>query len=297
MPRSYEWLVYDIGLEKNMSEEQSEKGQEVYPPIQAGPLPIWPIMRDAVLIPWDNRGQIFGLMVIPISMSTILDNLEEKIFLSGFVGVLFWIGIWSLVSANFAVHCHRLILLPSKPAPLGGLGGWTKREGLFYRWFLIGILAGVSGITGIFLALDGVLKFAGIFQEADAFFDKYPMLSIYFCFFPFSYFFGRACIIFPTIAIDEKPSIKKSWVVTRRNGWRVAILIWIVPYTIYFSWSFIIGDLSQQFFNEGGILFLQVLENLLYFSAYSIEIAILSLCFKELSWWNGPRLEKRLIES
>lgn len=285
-------------------EETTEKGQEAGSPILAGPLPIWPILRDAVLVQWRNRVLVFRLLLFPVCLWILLDIVDPELMgvwdgknpgftLSGYFNLLFWSGVVLMAITNFAVHCHRLILLPSYQIPAIGIGGWSKRELRFFIWLMLGFLGYVVGSMafGVFGAAISIL-----WGKFDLLFGKWFSHSLNISMLPMAYILGRFSPIFPAVAVDLEPALKTTWAFTRGNGLRLAFLIWIIP-TIFYDVGFdeltdyTFGILSQQVSNSWGVHILQSVEYALYFLAYSIEIAILSLCFKELSWWNGPRLE------
>src|SRR5712671_2333716 len=53
---------------------------------------------------------------------------------------------------------------------------------------------------------------------------------------PASYVLARLCLVFPATAIDRPVNLKWAWRLTERNGWRlvvvVAVLPWIISYLV-----------------------------------------------------------------
>ena len=290
-----------------MSEEQSEKGQEVYPPIQAGPLPIWPILRDAVLIPWDRRGYFGRLMIIPLIATFLFElawvhyfgDFEASIIKNSKLYFLLYIPLILFLTV-YAVACHRSILVGEYKVPKYGIGRWTYRETLFLLWpIFIGILAIALTILCIFLLAFWALLVSGILLIVSSFtgitfaiWDYFPISWLYLLLLLFCYFWGRFSLILPATAIDLDPTPNLAWNQSIGNGFRVAFVACILPWTS----SFLLNEFSFGYGGEEGVILI-LIRNFFLFLITTFEITALSLAYMELSWWNGPRLEKRLIES
>lgn len=97
---------------------------------------------------------------------------------------------------------------------------------------------------------------------------------------PFYYLFGRWVLVFPAIAIDQEPKLGWSWKQTKGNGWRMFILVGLLPMTVGYLWwllSFIgIPEFPVvEFFLGSFALFLFT----------PVEVAVISIAFRELTKW------------
>ena len=82
-------------------------------------------------------------------------------------------------------------------------------------------------------------------------------------------------MIFPATAIDERPDIKWSWDISQGNGWRLVIIVGILPLAT--------GLILYLLERTDSTLIEDLVLSLIYFIVLIIEIAAVSLSYQELS--------------
>ena len=100
---------------------------------------------------------------------------------------------------------------------------------------------------------------------------------------PGLYLLGRVSLLFPAKAIDEKIDLKKSWEITKNNGWRIFVIIgfypWILGMIIWLVWG-----------REEASLFEDVISSLLTVLILALEVVALSFTYKELVSYKAKEL-------
>ena len=200
---------------------------------------------------------------------------------------------WGIVFVMLAVYCHRSILLDSFMGESGPRLFFCSREGTFFLWsFVLYVIVGF--IMGLVVSVGSVLA-ASLMTAMDAgsFLEQMLraplMVRIWMAGFMCQsfYFFGRWSLIFPAVSVDRDPSLMWSWKQTRGNGWRLAILVGVVP-TI----ASIIHELIWYYW--GGVGILSSIFNVFLFSftwvlVTPLEVAVISIAFRELTNWKLVR--------
>jgi len=279
-------------------ETETSRSDEASPPTKLlpGPLPVWPILRDAVTIPL-SRWRHFGrLMVIPIVLWLGLQIVgEETLFqeksnaqLADVGGMLLLWLLQAVIFTLFAVSCHRSILLGEDSVSRFGFAGWGARETRFLiRLFIAYLVAFVIfalsiAFLGFFTSFISTIfvKDTEIFFPNPAYFLPFYILLII----PFAYVLGPISPILPAAAVDLKATIKSVWDKSLGNEWRMAL---IVGAPILFWWYItllvllLIGEEIHPVLSAG-------IGAAVYFVTATVEIVALSLAFKELFNWNPP---------
>jgi hypothetical protein len=91
------------------------------------------------------------------------------------------------------------------------------------------------------------------------------------------YPFGRLCRMFPATAVEHPPlpRIRWAWQLTRGNGWRLFVVVAVLP------WLFAL--LLGAVYREGATTVEWLLVCLLFLALLVVEIAAVSLSYKELT--------------
>ncbi len=261
----------------------------------------WTILRHGILLGTILGGlSLFLWEVSPFPGS--LSILPEEL------NALLWIPMSFLYIASFdvllflAISCHRLILLKDSRDSycddfFQAIKGWkflsflflefphasTKhwpRELNYFFFFIIVYLGGnlvcmlgqwvLGPLIGI-EALEGILPYLTVFPG-------------------FCYFLGRFSLICPAVAIDWKQdsesswedTLEWSWNQTEAQGWKMALLVGGLPLLLGVFYEVLIIF---------GIQEVALLDSLVYaflwFFITPIEIALLSIAFRELTGWSS----------
>jgi hypothetical protein len=278
---------------------------EVSRPRQA--LSMGPILRDACILPWNHRHHFGRLLIIPVVLTTLM-SIAESYWLEGkqlstvaLIGSLLFLPDF-LIFTFFAVSCHRSILIGENSVSRFGVPRWSMRETRFYLWilgiyilgsFTVILFGGSIGvITGWIAGLraNGLQNMTAVLQHPAFFYIVMALLSV-----PFMYVVGRLSLLLPAVAVDLRPSIKSAWSQSTGNGWRVAVLVGGIPImfiVLQVLFEFAIQWLTGVSSKEEAIQWLGAysivtsgLYALLRYNLAIVEVAILSLTFKELSGW------------
>jgi len=143
-----------------------------------------------------------------------------------------------LFAVLFAVTCHRLVLLPKA----------DKDQAFQFSayWRLIRFLLWVIGLS----ILEGLVSFP--FSAAMAWFidtylldemakgsgtvdERFGSLSYLFTLstLPAIYLIARVSVVFPSIAVDRPLSIGSAWSLTKGNGWKMAVIVFLFPWLLF----------------------------------------------------------------
>ena len=276
-----------------------------WPSIQIGP-----IIKEAILLTWVRRQQFVPLLLLPVALTTAL-HLSDMWLLSDrprSLGILLQIPNF-LIFSFFAVSCHRSILIGEHSVSRFGIPGWPRREFRFFRWIIFIYLIG-----GTFWFLTSEIGIRGVDFIETFLEEKLQDISIRLSgskmvFFPWTlfglipcgYLIGRLSLLLPAIAIDSQTSLRTAWSQSKGNGWRMALLVGWMPILLHFLEKVLAAYfgfyLSKQVASSGFGVYVEVfsvLEILLLYIFFTIEVSILSLSFLKLSGWNpDPDLRKQ----
>ena len=106
---------------------------------------------------------------------------------------------------------------------------------------------------------------------------------------PCLYLFGRYCLLFPAIAIDFRPipdwtwpkNVNWAWSQSKENEWQLVLLAGGLPSLVGWvnMWMF------SMFGQESVLLVYFVFSSFLMFAFILIEVAVISIAFRELTNW------------
>jgi hypothetical protein len=263
------------------------------PTLSGKQLHLWPIICEAVAFPWHYRhllwkwvlmcGVLVGLLDFASEFLETRDNREAKgLFklLFDLVFILLSMAFELTLYTIFCIRCHRLLLLgPTTepdifPPPLG------EREAKFLLFLYI-----VYGSISLVLFLGSVfgVTFLNLLESSDiplAFWTLFKVMMI-----PLSYVLGRYCMVFPATAVDLQPSFNWAWEQSKHIAWRLGILAGILPWLL----SFIYHDTKILFGLDQYPFAYSLITKLLWFALTTIEVAVLSIAFRELSGFEKPQ--------
>ena len=245
-----------VGVERHMKiSENAEK------------LPILHIVLNVIKELKERKGVLFQRLVILALIMTAFESLTDFFIAEANFRVLivYWL-IYGMVFTLFAVTCHRVIILGPDSVPKYGLYSISMREVRFYGWGLV-VYFYLSLITFI-------IMFPTVFFSFYSESNKYLWVSgMYILFIPGTYVFSRLSILFPATAVDQRKDMKWAWDTTKGNGWRLLILIGVLP---------VIIDIVPDLFS-GGSVPIDTALNFLKSMVAAFEIALLSHAYKYLS--------------
>ncbi|VAW83094.1 hypothetical protein MNBD_GAMMA12-2215 [hydrothermal vent metagenome] len=229
-------------------------------------LPIKSILALAIMVPVRQYKIFLKALILPATILVFLQLLDIYVFSDFPDSSLILSLLYFLVYCYFAITCHRIVLLNEKPSGIVE-SIFSRRVLSFIGWLLI-----LSIATG-FAAVPFIIVLNFMFIDFNSS-DNYFLLFIL-AFIPVIFFMAKLSLIFPAVAIDEQPKISWAWNATRNNGWRMFVVVGILP--ILFSWM-------QELIRRNDSIWLEDLVlSILSLIFLIIEISALSLSFKFFS--------------
>jgi hypothetical protein len=231
----------------------------------------WKLLSQAAKSIIENRRVLAKALTIPFlivcALYSIMGFLPETWY-SFFAEWLTYV-----VEAIFAITTHRVVLLGGNSVPKLGLTKWTKRE-TYFVLHLFGLFAIVLGLGGL-----GMYILVYILSNSLGLLGMLIAVTIWAtC----AYIFARLSLVFPSIAIDQGISFKKSWELTEGNEDIIVNIVILVPLLfiipqMLLSLLFLIPEISNL--GTDPTIFNLVTETLrLLFTVF--VIAALSLTYK-----------------
>ena len=207
--------------------------------------------------------------LLPISLILITLRMIQPVILAQMGSLAEFVILVLYVPAFtvFAVTCHRLILLGDDSVPNYGLMKWSKRESRFIGWSLLGYFAwfAISMLVMFFsVGLTGSLQALPVTWVEYA---PYCMLI------PGTYLIARFSLLLPATAVDQRHDLTWAWAVTEKNGWRLVLLVGVLPIALWYGLSYLLERsviVDFVIYAVGCVL-------------YVVEVAALSLSFQYLT--------------
>lgn len=259
------------------------------------PLPVFKIISGAFTFLWEKKLRMIRALSIPITvvfisdifpyLIPILDNYYESIPIPLLYS--FSIGIRIISAAAqilFAITCHRLVLIGNTGVPEYGMLSWTRREWWFLAFAIILPLV-------YFLSVALYLLAKGLFMEFDIDIESFQLLftqgdGIYLLMFlvalPSVYIFSRLSLLLPATAVDRDVDVGWAWKSTKTNGWRLTVIIVLLPLLFVLLLLLLLGLLALLW-GEVTNLAIDIISSVLSFIPLAIGIVALSLSYKHLS--------------
>ncbi len=225
------------------------------------------VLYGAFVLPWRERSVFSRRLGLPL-MALVALSLLWSNFPSEWPRWIGWVSafVYWAVFAGFAVIVHRLILLPDADRRSSALPRWTRREVRFVVALLgVGALMAVVGAAVVFV--PGTILANLSLDSAVGLLPELARL-------PGMYVLGRLCLVFPAIALDRRVDLMWSWRITKGHGARLFILVGLLPW--------VIAELGSLLFRSDAGLVESLLLTLVLSALYVAEIAVVSLCYREL---------------
>jgi len=248
-------------------------------------LPIADIVTKALLMPWKLRKEFSSKLLIPVLIYALIALIEWLIESTYPKGQVFFPLLSLFIYGLFAITCHRIVILGSNSVPSYGFKKWSMRETKFYaRMIIIFLVLAVIGNSVGFIMIFVVPDVKGPF-EMELFITWLPEIMIGTI---VGYFFARICLLFPAIAIDEHVDYRWAWNISNGNGWRLVVVIAILP-----MFTSAVLSLLNVLYGEYFVvdMLLSILAWILTIIALIIEITAISLSYLELH--NGTQTGRR----
>lgn len=164
-----------------------------------------------------------GLALLMLAIDTPNINMTDETWRTLFFGLLLLLLMTWLIAT---VACHRIFLF----GPIAGklpFFHWPWRELWFGFWLiLIPLLSFLICLPVYFLATF-LISATHMFPATDSTIKQLVLIA---SMVPFAWVYARLSLVFPAAAIGElNIGINQAWNLSRHNGWRLTILMSIVP--------------------------------------------------------------------
>ena len=246
-------------------------------------LPLTKIIIGAFLVPWWNRQHFLSALALPTLLLACIWGIWT-LFPQGESILASWSFalIYSFGACIFAVTCHRLILIENNQYGEHFKLRITNREFKF-AVFLIGVyilfsLAHVIPMTFVVnvfseVIFDNVQVIEGNSGKSS---ESNSILAIvqFITSLPAIYILGRFSLVFPAIAVDEKCTLKQSWIHTKNNGLKMFVIVGVMPW--------VLGYILSLLWRADQTIIEQAFIAIIMYIIMAIEIFALSLVYKEM---------------
>jgi hypothetical protein len=100
-------------------------------------------------------------------------------------------------------------------------------------------------------------------------------MSAYLAYIPILYIFSKLSVLYPATALDQPMTAKWAWQLTDHNGWRLTIIVGLLPWILYF--------IVKLLFRENSTFVEHIIFRLMGFALLAVEIVTLSYAYKYLT--------------
>ena len=206
-------------------------------------------------------------MLLLMALYILIDHLPN--LLAPITWTLF--GAQILLFAWIGVAVHKLILAPQSGQTTAHVFsiGTTMSYGAWSTLLSIGLMVGVMLVGG---AISSILVNTLPDFGTDKAMGTWILVAAGAL---ATYFPARWSMVLPLVALDRSEGATWSWRSTRGNGWRVALLVYVLPWTFHLTMAKQVGPSSP--------LVLQIGASTAFSLVALIEVALLSFTFKALA--------------
>ena len=199
------------------------------------PLAVFTTIRNAYAFVWQGHRDFLSLALPAVVVLAVVWTLIAWIEIpatptkaedANGLGDLIYSVISLAVWVMFAVAWHRRYLVPGEATTIRAALRWRRRQ---TRFLLLAIGVGVLAIlvllvTSVVAGLFGTL-FNGVWQML--------LLAIVIAWVPVLLIYARLSLLFPSTAVDHLMSFRECWRFTRGNGWRLALIIFLIGAPVF----------------------------------------------------------------
>ena len=262
-------------------------------------MPIWVILREAASQVWVRRGYFGRLMLLPMVATAVIGYLQdlwyepnaEEPIVQMLTQWAFWMALYGIIGALFAVVIHRSILLDERVSHSRWFFRLSMREITFTGWsFFIGSGMWLMFAIGATISMALAIRFAiwrsdllSRIGEAQPWLENLGETILIgiagsVAGFLVSYFSARTSLLLPATALDQRQKLEWAWTKSKPHAMRLAFLVGVIPLT-----SLLLQSLGLTWISE--LLWepvYRILSAFVYCILLIIEIAILSLSYRRI---------------
>ena len=220
------------------------------------------VAKEAILFILNNHREVINTVKYPCMLTLIISIIThpepKNINLLWALSYVFQTYLYILI----VVKLHKLFLINESGHSLKESLKWQK----VYTNYLITSIA-----IGLIAALVAI-PITFIVPISPDLFDDNTSIFIFLTLFPAGYIASRISLVLPSIAINDKIDFSESWNISKGNGWKVFLLVTLLPVTFSYVNDFLYMD----------IIALRPIYSLIGLIMLSIEVVILSNTYKNL---------------
>ena len=261
---------------------------------------IWSTVRDSYAFVWRGRRRFLSLAAPPIVILAILSTLvawlaaglasgDAENPMAGAAGILLFLMVPAAIFLwlVFSVAWHRQYLMPSESVTVGAALSWSRRQ---TRFLLLSIAVGlliVLVMIGSTLAAFAASSLFGVGQGGLA---NNVFLPLYLvglaCALVIS---GRLALLFPAAAVDHRMTFGECWATTRGNGWRLAVIVFLVAVPVWAAANLISAPIGYfgQTNSLTAILLAGLVDQTLGFVGVAVGVTALSIAYRAIMGAQG----------
>lgn len=254
---------------------------------------IWATVRESYGFVWYGRRRfaslatpaivvlaILSTLVTWLAASTVPGGAENR--MAGPAGILLVITVPASIFlwVVFSVAWHRAFLKPNESVTVSGALKWGRRQSRFLLLTIaVGLLIVLIMAGGALVAL-AASSLSGVDQTGFAQNNFLPLyLAGLACALVMS---GRLALLFPATTVDHRMTFGESWETTRGNGWRIAIIVFLVALPIWVAARLL--SVPIMFFGQTNSLTAMLLAGLvdqtLGFIGVAVGVSALSIAYR-----------------
>lgn len=276
-------------------------------------MPIWVILREAASQVWVRKGHFGRLMLLPMIATAIIGYLQdlwskpnaEEPIVQLLTEQAFWMALYGIIGALFAVVIHRSILLDEQVSLSRWFFRLSKREITFTGWsFFIGGGMWLMFAIGAILSMAIAIPFAswcsnlfGRIGETQPWHENLVETILIgvagsVTGFLVSYFAARTSLLLPASALDHHQRLSWAWTISKPHTIRLTFLVGVIPLASFSFQALLPVWIYDLPWNPAH----QVLSAFVSCSLLILEIAILSLSYRWIIESAPPTQPPAIVE-
>lgn len=190
-------------------------------------LPVIDLIKEAVQLLWNKRVAVIRMFLPAILLLAAVDWSSQYFFppaeaVKGHLPEIhperaLFLLVSAVLSILLATACHRFTLLPGSQWDNNALHAWRREE---FQYLLRGLHIAVICLPVFFVVMLGILLIAG---EAHAPLAGAAGVMVGL------YIWSRLSVTLPEIALGKRSDLSRAWQLSKGNGSRLVLVVWIVP--------------------------------------------------------------------
>ena len=263
-------------------------------------LSIWSTVRESYAFVWHGRRRFASLAAPAVVVLAILSTLvtwlavstapgDAQTRMAGPAGILFvlTVPVAIFLWVVFSVAWHREILIAGESVTVGAALGWSRRQS---RFLLLSIAVGL--LIGLVMVGGGLAAFAAssLFGVTQGGLANTLFLPLYLVgLISALVVSGRLALLFPAAAVDHQMTFGQCWAATRGNGWRIAVIVFLVAVPVWGAASLLSAPIGYfgQTNSLTALLLAGLVDQALGFVGVAVGVSALSIAYRAIMGAQG----------